>query len=303
MTRLRADQFARRFRLNRVLIAVVIVAMLPPVCRAGDKVVYRIGVPRSSFRDLPPGLIGFAGQPFKDLMKTQTGLDGEAVIMADSMMIAADIDSGKLQMGVFHGYEFAWAKQKYAELEPIVCSVPRPKNVQAFVLVRVDAKAVGMGDFRGKRLVMASTSRDCARLFLRKQESETLASKEFGSLEKAQTVHEAIHKVIEGDADLTVVDSASWNYYQKIYPGRSRNLRVLSRSEVFPPTVLAFKKGRLDESTLKAIRAGLLVADKNPKAVRIMNLIRIDRFETVPEHYDAAVKSCLKAYPSPLVDK
>ena len=38
----------------------------------------------------------------------------------------------------------------------------------------------------------------------------------------------------------------SQNYFQKLYPGASQNLRILARSDVFPPTVVAYKKGALE---------------------------------------------------------
>jgi ABC-type phosphate/phosphonate transport system substrate-binding protein len=140
-------------------------------------------------------------------------------------------------------------------------------------------------------------------LFLEKQKGQDTGGGTFGSIEKVETVHDAIHQVIDGEADVTVADSASWNYFQKIYPGRSQNIRVLAESEVFPPTVLAYKKGTLDETTLKSIRDGLMSATDNPKAVRIMNLIRVERFDAVPTDYNDALNACRKAYPNPLSDK
>src|SRR5439155_4197512 len=73
---------------------------VPAIGRADDKDVYRIGIPKSAFRDVPPALLSFAGMPFKDLMKSQTGLDGEVILDPDAMNIARQMDSGKLQLGV-----------------------------------------------------------------------------------------------------------------------------------------------------------------------------------------------------------
>lgn len=293
----------RSARVNRFLFAAALVIFFAAGALAGDKDLYRTGIPKSAFRDLPPAMLSYAGQPFKELMKAQTGLQGEAVIENDALKVAGDIDAGKLQLGVFFGHEFAWAKQKYPELEPIVCAIMRPKNIQAFLLVHYDNKADSLSDLKGKKLVIATTSRDHARLFLERQRAADTGGGTFGSTEKVDTVHDAIHQVIDGNADVTVADSASWNYFQKIYPGRSQNIRVLAESESFPPSVLAYKKGTLDEATLKAIRDGLLSATDNPKAVRIMNLIRVDRFDDVPTDYNDALKACLKAYPTPLPEK
>ena len=58
-------------------------------------------------------------------------------------------------------------------------------------------------------------------------------------------MHDAIHKVIDEEADVTVADQAAWRYFQKLYPGASQNLKVLAESSVFPPTVIAYKKGAM----------------------------------------------------------
>jgi len=282
---------------------VIVVLAFPTLARAQDKDVYKIGIPRSIFRDVPPALLAFAGQPLKDLMKTQGGIDGDVVNADDAMSVARDIDAGKLRLGVFFGHEFAWAKDKYPKLEAIVCTAPRPREVQAYLLVRWDCEAKSLADMKGTKLALANKSRDHARLFLAKRQADDLGGEAFCSTEKCDTVHDAIEKVLEGEADVTVVDSAAWSYFQKIYPGRSKNLRELARSDVFPPTVIAYKNGSLDESIVKSLREGLLTAHENKKAARLMGVIRIDRFDAIPANYDDALKAFLKSYPHPLPAK
>jgi ABC-type phosphate/phosphonate transport system substrate-binding protein len=283
--------------------AILVLVLLPAAGRAGDRDVYRIGIPKSAFRDVPTSLLSFAGMPFKDLMKSQTGLDGEVVMEANAMNIAAMLEANKLQFGVFLGHEFAWAREKHPTLEPIVCTVPRPKEVRAFLLVRWDNKAESLGDLKGSKLALATTSRDHAKLFLDKRSGAEMAGGTFSSTEKAPTVHDAIQQVIDGEADVTVADQAAWNYFQKLYPGASENLRVLSKSEVFPPSVIAFKKGSLDDAVVKKVRDGLLTAHEASKAAKLLNLIKVERFDLVPGTYDESLKACLKAYPLPPLDK
>jgi ABC-type phosphate/phosphonate transport system substrate-binding protein len=109
--------------------------------------------------------------------------------------------------------------------------------------------------------------------------------------------------VIEGDADVTVADQAAWNYFQKLYPGASENLRVLSKSEIFPPTVIAFKSGSLDDAVIKKVREGLLTAHETSKVAKLLNLIKVEKFDEVPAGYQESLKACLKAYPTPAGDK
>lgn len=290
--------------MTRIFFAAALTALLlPALSCADDTEVVRIGIPRSVFRDVPPALLSFAGAPFKDLMKAQTGLPGEVANEPDSMSVADKLDSGKLQLGVFLGHEFAWAQQKYPKLEAIVCAVPRPKEVQAFILVRHDCKATTLADLKGTKLAMATNSRDHSKLFFEKRRNDEMAGSTFCSTDKVTTVHDAIHKILDGESDVTVVDSAAWNYFQKLYPGASQNLKILSRSEVFPPTVIAYKKDALSDAKSKAIRDGLVTAHDNSRLVKLMNMIRIDRFDVVPAGYAEAVKACLKSYPVPLSDK
>ena len=72
---------------------------------------------------------------------------------------------------------------------------------------------------------------------------------------------------------------------------------------MFPPTVVAYKKGALDGPTVQALRTGLLTAHESSKGARLMNLIKIDRFDAVPAGYEDTLKACRKAYPAPVVDK
>jgi len=288
---------------NRSVLAAFLVILVPLIAPAGEPTLIKVGIPKSAFRDVPPALVSFVGEPFKALVKSQTGLDGDVVLDADARNIARQLDDGQLQLGVFLGHEFAWAKDKYPDLEPLVCTVPRPREVQAFLLVRGDCKANSLADLKGAKLALAKTSRDHARLFLERKKAEDMADGGFCSTEKADTVHDAIHRVIEGEADVTVADGAAWNYFQKLYPGASQNLKVLAKSGVFPPTVVAYKKGSLSEAKLQTVRTGLLTAHETSKGSKLLNLIKLDRFEELPTGYDDMLKTCRKAYPAPLADK
>jgi ABC-type phosphate/phosphonate transport system substrate-binding protein len=284
---------------TRLILGTVLLALAPAAVSAGDPVVYKVGIPRSAFRDLPPAMVAVAGEPFKVLMKAQTGLDGEVVVDPDALGVARQLDAGKLQMGVFLGHEFAWAKEKYPALEAMVVTVPRPREIQAILLVRWDCKATTLGDLKGSKLVVAKNVRDHARLYLDRKKAEDMGGGEFCSTEKADNVHDAIHKVIAEEADLTVADGAAWNYFQKLYPGASQNLKVLARSDVFPPTVVAYRTGALDEATMKTLRTGLLTAHEASKGARLLNMIKVEKFEEVPAGYDDMLKACRKAYPAP----
>lgn len=287
----------------RILTAAMLaVALVSAHANAGENVVYKIGIGKNWFRDVPPDLAAFAGLPFQELTKDQTGLDGEMVQDTDALTVAKKVHDGDYHFGVLQGYEYAWAQEKYPDLKPLICSVYRPKKLTAVLIVRSEDKAESLRDLKGKKLVLASTLKDYPRLFLEKQKAEQMSGGDF-STTKVDNVHDGIHKVIGREADVTVADFASWNYFQKLYPGASKNLRVLAESEEFPATVLIYKKGAVPDDVLKKIHDGFLTAHENKKASTLMSAIHIERFAEVPSGYDDALKACRKAYPTPLADK
>jgi ABC-type phosphate/phosphonate transport system substrate-binding protein len=287
----------------RILTAATLaVTLVSANANAGDNTVYKIGIGKNWFRDVPPDLVSFAGLPFQELVKDQTGLNSEIVQDTDAMTVAKKIDAGEFQFGVLQGYEYAWAQEKYSNLKPLVSSVDRPKKLTAFILVRSDDKAESISDLKGKKLVLATTLKDYPRLFLEKQIAEHMSGGDL-STSNAETVHEGIQKVIGREADVTVADFASWNYFQKLYPGASKNLRVLAESDEFPATVLIYKKGAIPDNVLKKIHDGFLSAHESKKSSGIMTAIHIERFDEIPAGFDNALKASRKGYPTPLAVK
>src|SRR5437763_13681138 len=72
----------------------------------------RVGMPATFFHDLPPVLIKFATEPFSSVLRETTGLGGELVISGDAFATAQALSEKKLQLGVFHSFEFGWVQQK-----------------------------------------------------------------------------------------------------------------------------------------------------------------------------------------------
>lgn len=284
------------------LVLAALALFVPLGASAEEPAVLKIGIPKSAFRDLPPALLSFAGEPLRGVLKEQTGLAGEAIIKENFLEIARDLNEGGLQVGVFLGHEFAWARAKYPSLEPLVRVVPRPEEIRAVMLVRWDRKATGLGDLKGSKLVLARNTRDHVLLYLERKKADDMEG-DFCATDAADSVTDATFKVIQGEAAVTVVDAAAWSYFQKLYPGASQNLKELGRSDVFPPTVVACKKGSLSDSTRKSLFDGLRPAHRTPKAARLMRLIRIDRFDDIPASFEAALRECRMTYPRPLDEK
>src|SRR2546429_7702608 len=66
----------------------------------------QIGLADSLFHDTPASLIGVLSRPLKALMESQTGVTGEIMLAGDPIALADKLQANKVQLGVFHGFEF-----------------------------------------------------------------------------------------------------------------------------------------------------------------------------------------------------
>ena len=120
--------FGCKGRVRRGLLFVLGLAVLvvPAHGRAEENLVssaVRVGIMRTVFRDACRLSIAAQLQPIKALMDAQTGLDSQLSVVNDSDELGAALMYGKVDFGVFYGHEFAWARQKYPELKPLVVTV------------------------------------------------------------------------------------------------------------------------------------------------------------------------------------
>src|ERR1700756_1210075 len=68
----------------------------------------RIAVVDTFFRDIPEPLVRPLIEPFRLLMVSQTGMDGEVVNPEDAMKLAHELAEEKIHVALFHGFEYAW---------------------------------------------------------------------------------------------------------------------------------------------------------------------------------------------------
>jgi ABC-type phosphate/phosphonate transport system substrate-binding protein len=262
----------------------------------------RIGMPQTFFHDVPDAIVGFATEPFSAVMRDTTGLSGKLVPGGDPLTVADQLSKNKIQLGVFHGFEFAWVQQKHPELKPLMLAVNTEHEVAAYVLVLKSRPMDTFADLKGKDFAVPKRTREHCRLFIERhcQGDGACEPKAFFSrIVASQNVETALDDLCQQRVDAVVVDAIGVAFYKDLKPGCFAKFRVLARSEAFVPPVIAYLPSSIDEATLGKVRDGLLKAHKTPMGGEMMKMWKITSFEPVPSNFSKSLADSIRAYPAP----
>src|SRR5579871_5014922 len=126
----------------------------------------QIGLVNSLFRDTQEPMVRSMMQPFGAILESQTGLTGAMVPAGDAGHLGQLLVEDKVHLGVFHGFEYGWARLKYPQLRPLVIAVNQQRKLQALVLVRADAAPGAFAGLKSKKLALPAHSREHCHLYL-----------------------------------------------------------------------------------------------------------------------------------------
>jgi ABC-type phosphate/phosphonate transport system substrate-binding protein len=267
--------------------------------------IVRIGLVGTLFRDIPEPMARALMQPFGALMQSQTGVSGELLQVRSAENLGKQLAGGQIEIGVFHGFEFAWARTRYPGLRPLMIAVNQQSHLRADLVVGRERGITSLADLEGKTIALPHGTREHCRLFLdrRCEASGRAVEKFFGRTTQPASIEDALDDVVDGVVQATVVDGVSLDAYKRRKPGRFARLQILQESEVFPAAVVAYQPGTLNEETLQRFRAGLLNAQQTALGRQLLVLWNLTAFETVPEDYERILATITKAYPPPGVRK
>ncbi len=286
--------------LAALLVATATVGLAP----AGEEMktdTVRIGLASTLFRDTPDALVQTMMRPFRSLMESQTGLSGQLVTGVQPDELGRQLKDEKVQLAVFNGIEFAWARQKSPELTPLMLAVNHQKYLRAFIVVREDSPAARLADLKGKSLGIPRRTREHCRVFLDRRLA-TLDKQPgdfFAKLTTPVNMEVGVDQVVNGESDAVLIDGCFLSWYEERKPARFAKLRIIEKSEVFPAAVVAYCAHSLDQTTLRRFREGMLSAKDNPRGVQLMTLCQMTSFEPVPDDYEQLLKDIVKRYPPP----
>jgi len=258
-----------------------------------------IGTSGTLASDAPGGKEKAALETLQSFIKEETGLNNDIVREKSWGELADKMAKKQFSLGVFQGYEFAWAQQKYPDLKPLAVAVNVYRYPIVYVIARRDGPAKSFGDLRGKTLgVPAGGGRDL-NLFVERQ-SQAAGKKLdtfFSKVDPKENVEDALDDVVDGVVQATVVDRASLQAYKRRKPGRFNRLKPVAESKPFPPAVIAYSGTSLDEDTRRRFRDGLLGAAKKERGQMMLTLFRLTGFEAVPADFGKVLEETRKNYP------
>jgi ABC-type phosphate/phosphonate transport system substrate-binding protein len=286
------------------ILAALLGLMLLPAAPAEEGAVsatIKIGLVDTITRGIPPSWTQIAMRPFKALMEEQTGMTGEVVMGGDALHLAKDLQDNKVQVGVFHGHEYAWAKQKYPGLKAIALCVNRWQQAKVHLMVRTDSTAASYADLKGKKIAVPRLGRAPCRIYLERRcvPPGTTPEKFYVRVETPFAVADALEDLVDGEVAAAVVDAAGLEEYRKAYVANARRLRCIAESEPFPCGVIACFPGRLSDSKMSKFSAGLLSAPTTSRGKDTLRVLRLTAFELPPANHNAVLEAIAKAYPAP----
>jgi ABC-type phosphate/phosphonate transport system substrate-binding protein len=232
-------------------------------------------------------------------IKEETGLNSDITGQMSWQTIAEKLSKGELHLAFFQGYEFAWAQEKYPDLRPLTIAVNVDRYPVACVLTRRDNRAKDFAGLRNQSLCLPTTSLGFLRLFVERQ-SEAQGKKAenyFSGISAPDNVEDALDDVVDGNVHLAVVDGVALEAYKRRKPGRFKRLKEVTRSQPFPPGIVAYYGSVLDEATLRRFKEGLLGASRKEKGRTLLTLSKLTSFEPAPDDLERILAQTRRIYP------
>jgi ABC-type phosphate/phosphonate transport system substrate-binding protein len=259
----------------------------------------RIAIVKSLFREYPEPLMMALMEPFGVLWKVQMGWSSE-LKAADPADLGEMLAEGKVDIGVFHGIEFAWAQQKHPELRPLFIAYNKQPHLQACLVVRAEDKATGFVDLKGKSLALPRGQRIHCQLFMERECqdcSQNRPEEFFSQVTKPPDIEAALDGLVDGRFQAAIVDVVGLDAYKQRKPARFGQIKIVQKSEIFPASVIAYRDGTFDSAAVDLLKERMGRASKNPLTQQLLTLWKLTAIEPVPPDFNETIVKILKYYP------
>jgi ABC-type phosphate/phosphonate transport system substrate-binding protein len=231
-------------------------------------------------------------------IKDETGMNNQILPQKNWRELADKMTSGKLQIGVFQGHEFAWVQEKYPKIKPLALAVNLYRYPEVYVVTKKASPAKDFAGLKGQTISLP-VSNSSTRLFIdheckKNGKDETSF---FSKITEQKNVEDALDDVVDGVVAATAVDKAGLQSFKRRKPGRFNQLKEVAHSQPLPPPVVAYAEGSLSESTLQTFRKGLLDAARKERGKTMLTLFHMTGFDPVPADFDKVLARTRKMFP------
>src|SRR5262245_37263176 len=147
-------------------------------------------------------------QTLQGFIRSETGFANDIAQQKDWRELAAKLEDGRLHIGVFQGYEFAWARDQHPKLRPLALAVNVHTYRTAHVVVRNDNKATNLDGLAGQSVALPRVNQGHLRLFLERQAQASGKDLEkfFAKVTSPENIEDALDDVVDGVVQAAVVD-------------------------------------------------------------------------------------------------
>jgi len=297
-------------RMNRAAWGIAIFAFLLSTIlsargseKQGKSRVLRVGLSQALFRGSDSRLMLALMQPLGDLFASQTGIACRFNIVADPADIGRALVVGDLELGIMHGIDYAWIREHFSEIRPLLLCTNETIALKAYILVRQDSPYQSMADLKGKTIAFPKRNLNHCYLYTHKVISEAGENPAafFGPSPEPANIDQALDWVFEGKAACTVVDGVSLETYRQRKPGRAKALRVLRESGYYPTAAILYSPKKLPEEVREKVYVGLSTAHERPGGRQLLTLWRLSAFVPPTPEYDELLTNVLKEHPRPVI--
>jgi ABC-type phosphate/phosphonate transport system substrate-binding protein len=240
-------------------------------------------------------------QSLQSFIRDETGFPNEIIRQKGWNELGAKMAQGQLHLGVFRGYEFAWAQEKYPALAPLALAVNIYRYPVVHIVAQRDDSAADLVALQGHSLAIPNSGLAEVQFFVDRQIA-TLGKKPqtfFSSLSTPENVEDALDDLVDGKVQAVATDRAALDAYKQQKPGRFKRLKEVVHSQPFPPPLVTYYGTVLDEPTRQRFQRGLLNANQSDRGQTLLTLFRLTAFESVPPDFARVLAETRKAYPPP----
>ena len=154
------------------------------------------------------------------------------------------------------GTNLPGSRPNIRRLEPIVvCRALRPTSAAVHV-VSIKSKAESFADLKGTTLAMPRENRAYCRVFAERScvKPGTTTLTYYKQITTPIDCEDALDAVASGKVDSAIVEAAILDEYRE-QTGLGKYIRELSKSELFPPGVIACRRGKFTAKQVEAFRS------------------------------------------------